>query len=600
VKQNERTPSTVMTALRYFRDQNRKIVGLGVLSLISAQFQAIALVLVVPLATAVSQGKDRYTGTIATINIDVSTTRLALCAAAAILIAAILDTSIAWLRSIVMTRWEYHLREKVIGEYLATDYETQAAERLGTLGTLTNYVSRGTVALGSLVSAVGAVLTILMFIAVAFRIDYRAALLLIGTVALLSLLLRPVMTRTKRYSKALSAMLVDYGREVTEATRMARDVRVFHATKPVGDRLTGISADVAHVRQRSAFAGAVTSPIYQYTGMLLVVAGLGAAQGLGAHDVTKVGTIALLLLRSMTFGQQLQNSYQALLDSMPYVEKLEDMRAIYAVHVTKDGTVALEAVHELALHNLRFTYDGETDALAGISASFPVGEIVGIVGPSGSGKSTLTQLILRLREPTGGDILVNGESASDYTLASWYRHVSLVPQDPRLLHATVAENIAFLDRSIARDDVIAAAKAAGVHEVIVELEHGYDTLIGPAFRDLSGGQIQRVGIARALARGAQVLVLDEPTSALDVHSERVIQATLEALRGKVLVMIIAHRLSTLSICDRIMVVREGKVETLGTLADVSEHSDFFRRALDAGTLEIGAIDQPGVVAPDDV
>ena len=161
-----------------------------------------------------------------------------------------------------------------------------------------------------------------------------------------------------------------------------------------------------------------------------------------------------------------------------------------------------------------------------------------------------------------------------------------------LLHATVSENISFLDESITQEDVVTAATAANVDDVIEELDHGYDTLIGPAFRDLSGGQIQRVGIARALARGAQVLVLDEPTSALDVHSEAVIQATLETLRGHAMVLIIAHRLSTLSICDRILVLRAGRVETLGTLSDVSQRSDFFRRALDAGTLEVGVPDGP--------
>jgi ABC-type multidrug transport system fused ATPase/permease subunit len=235
-----------------------------------------------------------------------------------------------------------------------------------------------------------------------------------------------------------------------------------------------------------------------------------------------------------------------------------------------------------------------------VSATLHRGEIIGIVGPSGSGKSTLSQLLLRLRQPTRGAIVVDGVSAEEFTLASWYKLVSLVPQDPLLFHASVAENIAFLDTSIPREDIVEAATAAGMHEVIESLDRGYDTPIGPAFRDLSGGQIQRIGIARALLRKPKVLVLDEPTSALDVHSEGVIQSSLEALKGRVLVIVIAHRLSTLSICDRIMVLRQGRVETIGTLEDVSVRSDFFRRALDAGTLEIGGIDQPPMVSPDEV
>ena len=153
----------------------------------------------------------------------------------------------------------------------------------------------------------------------------------------------------------------------------------------------------------------------------------------------------------------------------------------------------------LELDDVRYSYDGQVEAVAGVSAQFHVGEIIGIVGPSGGGKSTLSQLLLRLREPTGGDIRVDGESARDFKLSSWYRHVSLVPQDPRLFHATVAENIALLDRKMTREHIVDAATAAGIHDVIESLEHGYDTAIGPAFRDLSGGQIQRVGIARALA-----------------------------------------------------------------------------------------------------
>jgi ATP-binding cassette, subfamily B, bacterial len=590
--------------IRYFRDQRGALFFLGLLSAMSAFFQGTALVLIVPLAKAISTGTHRYKGSIAGIHFDVGTEGLALMAAIAILAAAALDVTIAWTRARVMTRWEFQRREAVVNEFLRADYATQAGERLGTLGTLTGYVNRGSSALGSIVNGLEAFLTILIFVAGAILINWRASLFLIGTLALLSLVLRPVIKMTRRNSQALSAILIEYGREVTETTRMARDARVFNAMGPLGEQLTDRSREVAVVRRRAAFINGVSSPIYQYLGMLLIVGALAAAQQVSSLDLAQFGAIALLLLRSMSFGQQLQSSYQGFADCMPYVERLEAVRDEYHLHTTHDGSVSLEAVHGLELDKVRFSYDGQVEALAGVSATFNLGDMVGIVGPSGSGKSTLSQLILRLREPTEGAIRVNRMDARDYTLASWYRHVSVVPQDPRLLHATVAENIAFLDPAIGRDEVIAAAKAAGVHDVIEGLEQGYETKIGPAFRDLSGGQIQRIGIARALARGAQVLVLDEPTSALDVHSEGVIQDTLEGLRGRVLVLIIAHRLSTLSICDRILVLQDGKVETAGSLAEVSERSDFFRRALDAGTLDVGAAERSTnrstTVLPDDV
>src|SRR5262249_29742569 len=161
-----------------------------------------------------------------------------------------------------------------------------------------------------------------------------------------------------------------------------------------------------------------------------------------------------------------QSAYQSFLDCSPYVGKLEEMRAIYVANQTVDGTIPLEAVRRLDLQDVSFSYDGEVQALDDVSATFHLGEIVGVVGPSGSGKSTLSQLLLRLRQPTRGSIVVDGEPASEFTLASWYRVVSLVPQDPLLFHATVAENIAFLDSAIQRDDIVEAAKAAGLHEVI--------------------------------------------------------------------------------------------------------------------------------------
>ncbi len=439
-----------------------------------------------------------------------------------------------------------------------------------------------------------------MFVTAAVVLDYRTAFAIFVMGFILFSLLRPVAARIRRYNTSLAGVQVAFNEHLSETSRLAREIRVYSAASTAADRLDTVGARIARLKQRTMFLSTAASPAYQYAGLLLIVAILvGAPRAVGSVEIGALGAIALLLLRSVSFGQQLQTAYQTVHEYGPYVDSLEELDAHYEMHPTPDGTIALEAIHTVDLDDLTYSYDGDHPAVDSVSVRLRCGEIVGVVGRSGSGKSTLSQLLLRLRVPTRGSILVNGTPAEEYTLSSWYRNVSLVPQDSRLLHGSVAENIAFFDASIGRDDVQAAAQAAGVHDVIISLPQGYETSVGPSFRDLSGGQIQRIGIARALARNADVVVLDEPTSALDVHSEAVIQATIEALRGKALVVIIAHRLSTLSICDRIIVLDNGRLESVGSLAEVAERSPYFRRALEVGTLEIGSTEQDSSNVPVD-
>jgi ATP-binding cassette subfamily B protein len=175
--------------------------------------------------------------------------------------------------------------------------------------------------------------------------------------------------------------------------------------------------------------------------------------------------------------------------------------------------------------------------------------------------------------------LVGGVPATDVEADSWFRRVTVVPQQTRLLRASVLENIVFYRPWVSSDAARKAAQAAGLHDEIEALPDGYETLIGDAIRDLSGGQRQRLGIARALAGEPQLLVLDEPTSALDAKSESRVQETLALLKGRVTVVIIAHRLATLNNCDRLLVLEAGVVQALDAPAMVMQQSDFYRDAV---------------------
>jgi ATP-binding cassette, subfamily B, bacterial len=173
----------------------------------------------------------------------------------------------------------------------------------------------------------------------------------------------------------------------------------------------------------------------------------------------------------------------------------------------------------------------------------------------------MAQLLLQLRVPTSGRYLVNGELAAAFAPDDWHRHVAYVPQSPHLIHSSVAENIAYF-RDISRHDIEWAARLARIEEDILSWRDGYDTLIGPRADAVSGGQAQRLCLARALAGRPQLLVLDEPTSALDPTSERLIQASLNALKGTVTLFIIAHRMATLDLCDRVMAIVDGSLDAV--------------------------------------
>ncbi len=196
---------------------------------------------------------------------------------------------------------------------------------------------------------------------------------------------------------------------------------------------------------------------------------------------------------------------------------------------------------------------------------------------------TLVQLLLQLRTPDDGRYLVNGNPVQQFVRDDWHKLVAYVPQEPRLLHASATENIRFF-RDLDDEAVERAARLARIHDDIVSWSDGYETIIGPRADAVSGGQQQRICLARALAR-AQVLVLDEPTSALDPQSEALIQESLVALKGGLTLFIIAHRMSTLNTCSRVMVILGGRLVAFDTKAVLEEENPYYRSAsmIAAGT-----------------
>ncbi|MCR9150405.1 MAG: ABC transporter ATP-binding protein/permease [Rhodobacteraceae bacterium] len=227
------------------------------------------------------------------------------------------------------------------------------------------------------------------------------------------------------------------------------------------------------------------------------------------------------------------------------------------------GTVELDEVF--------FGYDPERPILKGISLTVPAGQTVAIVGPSGSGKSTIGRLLFRFYDVTGGALRIDGQDLRDITQDSLHAQIGVVPQDTVLFNDTILYNIAYGRPDASRDEIEAAAKAAKIHEFIAALPEGYNTQVGERGLKLSGGEKQRVGIARTILKNPPILLLDEATSALDTQTERDIQDSLKAMgRGRT-VITIAHRLSTIADADRIVVLEHGRI------AEEGRHEDLLAR-----------------------
>jgi ABC-type bacteriocin/lantibiotic exporter with double-glycine peptidase domain len=411
-------------------------------------------------------------------------------------------------------------------------------------------------------------------------------LIFIGMV--LSLILRPVRRAARTATDRTTIAQRDVAEHIGQVHDLAQEIRVHDSVDAIEGGMRRSARVLTRARRQATLVTSLGSVLYRTVGLGFVLAAAIFVSGQTELDLARVGVAGLLLLRSIGYGQSIQNAWQQIENNRPYSDRVAEALETYAVSTPKTGTKPIAQLSELTLKDVSYAYDDSAPlALDSIDLAIGRGETLGIVGPSGGGKSTLVQVLLGLRQPTSGLYTTGGVSCDDVVASDWFRLVTVVPQQPQLLRASVMENIKFFREWISDERARDAARQAGLHDEIVQLPEAYDTQVGDAIRDLSGGQRQRMGIARALAGSPQLLVLDEPTSALDAMSEARIQETLLQLKGNVTVVIIAHRLATLNHCDRILVLEGGKNVALDRASLVVEQNEFFREATRLQLVDVG-------------
>ena len=385
----------------------------------------------------------------------------------------------------------------------------------------------------------------------------RALVVLVATLQPLRRLIQPA-------ARTLASTDLGFAQGVSELTTIGREIQVFGVEDEVDGHVDRLIDDSARAARRHSFVGSLFTPLYATVMLLLLVLALAVIWNTGLTNLEELGAVVLLMLRSFAYGQMAQAVWSTLYASAPFLSDLQEQLDSYAADRVDPAGVPAPEGGELDVRGVSYSYRPRVPALDGVSFRIEPGEIVGVIGPSGSGKSTLVQLLLRLRQPAAGSITLDGRPIGDIALADWRRTTSFVPQEPRLIAGTVESNIRFFRDDISHEMIEQAARRAHIHDEIVALPDGYQTVLGGPNAHLSGGQQQRLCITRALVTRPAILVLDEPTSALDAVSEARIRDSLDELRGDVTTVIVAHRLSTLDICDRILVLQEGRLVAFDT------------------------------------
>jgi ATP-binding cassette subfamily B protein len=301
------------------------------------------------------------------------------------------------------------------------------------------------------------------------------------------------------------------------------------------------------------------------------------------HDITIGGIVMFVTLISRLYGPvtTFSNIHVDIVRSMALFERIFEYFDLKSEIIEKpDAIIVNNLKGEISFENVQFSYNEKSSALSDIDFVIKAGQMAAFVGPSGAGKTTITYLVPRLYDTSGGAVLIDGVNIKDMVLESLRRQIGMVTQDTFLFNTTIRENLLFAKADADEKDIIEACKTANIHDFIVSLPEGYDTVVGDRGIKLSGGEKQRISIARTLLKNPKIVIFDEATSALDSNSENLIQQAIEPLLKSRTSLVIAHRLSTIISADVIYVVKDGSVVERGTHAELLQAEGVYKELYD--------------------
>ena len=451
-------------------------------------------------------------------------------------------------------------REKLLRGLLSADVACQSRETSGRLQhLLTHHTESAARAYTALAWSGAHLIQVACLTLSAWILSPRPALVTILALSSIVALLRPLTKLGGAAAKRRAAALAGYVHGIGQCSSLLNELRIYGAAEAYLQRSSVASDAIARERRRQNFVGSILPTLYQTSAGLFLLAGAAAIYFITGAAGTAPVVSLLLLLRASSAAQHLHVTYHQLQDARPSLEELVELEARYDSSKVPTGGLPLARIERLELRGASFAYEADRPILSDVDFEIRRGDVVGIIGPSGAGKSTLIQLLLALRTPNRGSMLLNGMPFELFCRDEFYARSAFVAQEPAFFNESVAACIRFGRESLVDSELEAAARAAGLLEDITRMPLGFEQSVGERGALLSLGQRQRLSIARALVGEPDLLVFDEPTAALDADTEETIVATLAALRGRAITFVVTHRPALLRACNKVLHVADGGV-----------------------------------------
>lgn len=417
--------------------------------------------------------------------------------------------------------------------------------------------------------------TLLGCIAAMFYLDWKLSVVALVVFPVCILPVAMLGRRVRKASKGGQESLGDMLSVVQESVGGALVVKAFQMEQEEASRFSAFNNRVFKMLMRQSRSRSLSEPIVTFLSSI-GLAGVVVYAYINDLSLALLITFAAAMVQMYKPAKQLSQIHLRIQRATPGAERIFEILDV--TNTIDDAPGAVEVVgpvQSVEFKGVSFAYD-ENKILDGINLQTRAGQCMAFVGSSGAGKTTIVNLIPRFFDVTEGSIELNGIDVRRYKVQSLRSQIGIVTQDTVLFNRSVADNISYGSRHATREQIEDAAKRANAHKFILELENGYDTVIGERGSRLSGGMAQRLAIARALLKNPPILILDEATSALDTESERLVQGALDELMKDRTVFVIAHRLSTIQHADSIVVLEQGKIVEQGSHAELLEKAGKYK------------------------